>query len=488
MSNSLKRLYVKGGIISPSELLEICNYIKGQGNNWFMLGSRQDILIEAPEDTDLDLLKNSNIEVVDFKQNTNIVTSYVAADIFDSNFWVNGATFMYILFAFDFVPKIKISITDPNQVLVPNYASQLNFLATKKQDYWHVCLKHDDHLESVFLPVAIHSSDIPKLTKKVEEHWGKFSDVEDFFDLITDEDAFDTIVVDQVPSRSLKMFPYYEGMHRYGIDKFWLGLYWRNNKYSVDFLKSLCEECFRDEIGIISITAWKSIIIKDLPKKSKTLWERMLGTNGISVRHSQLEMNWHLPAGDLDALDIKKYIVDTLDKEDISTYGLTLGIYDNTDNLFTSIAIVKTLTSAGTIVFSVYHADKFNPENNIYIKYAQNISQIHLPLMLLEMARMFFKDYLLSSDDKEKKRPKKLNTKSKTISVHQCKKCENVYDERLGEVGQAVLQGTRFEDLPSSFYCGLCEAAKNQFVPVVLEEGELINWNNLKKAIDLNYI
>ena len=28
-------------------------------------------------------------------------------------------------------------------------------------------------------------------------------------------------------------FPYFEGMNKIGMDKYWLGLYWRNNQYDI---------------------------------------------------------------------------------------------------------------------------------------------------------------------------------------------------------------------------------------------------------------
>lgn len=51
-----------------------------------------------------------------------------------------------------------------------------------------------------------------------------------------------------------------------------------------------------------------------------------LGERGINERNSQMEMNWHLPVDDVDALGLKRYLVQSFDQKDISTYGLTFGI------------------------------------------------------------------------------------------------------------------------------------------------------------------
>jgi len=70
----------------------------------------------------------------------------------------------------------------------------------------------------------------------------------------------------------------------------------------------MCDLCSENKIGKISITPWKSFIVKGIPQHSKLKWEKFLGKFGINVRHSMLEMNWHLPVNDKDALSLKKAI------------------------------------------------------------------------------------------------------------------------------------------------------------------------------------
>src|SRR5690606_27616995 len=93
----------------------------------------------------------------------------------------------------------------------------------------------------------------------------------------------------------------------------------------------------------ICITPWKSFIIKGIPAESKLQWEKLLGKFGINVRHSLLEMNWHLPVANDELLKLKRYIVDNFDRNDISTYGLTFSITDHARPFyyFTSIVVRK---------------------------------------------------------------------------------------------------------------------------------------------------
>ena len=119
--------------------------------------------------------------------------------------------------------------------------------------------------------------------------------------------------IDKVLEIPYLTFPYYEGMNRMDSDQYWLRLYWRNNKYDLEFLNEFCGFYLDNSIGKICITPWKSFVVKGIKQESRTELERFLGQWGINVRHSQLEMNWHLPVDDNDALELKKFLVRSFD-------------------------------------------------------------------------------------------------------------------------------------------------------------------------------
>ena len=67
-------------------------------------------------------------------------------------------------------------------------------------------------------------------------------------------------------------------------------------------------------------------MVKGITEKDRLAWEKLLGKYGINMRHSSLELNWHIPVADNEALELKNYLVRVLDQRDISTYGLTFSI------------------------------------------------------------------------------------------------------------------------------------------------------------------
>ena len=127
--------------------------------------------------------------------------------------------------------------------------------------------------------------------------------------------------------------------------------------------------------------------------------EKLLGQFGINVRHSALELNWHLPVDNKRAFDLKKFLVMNFDQNDISTYGLTFGITAdrNQSRYFTSIMIEENKTPQNLTDFvvrptyNVLHAKNFDPNTRQYIAYAQDIDQMDLPGLLLELTKTYFR-------------------------------------------------------------------------------------------------
>ena len=467
----LKRVFIKGGILSPSELKQIIDYAESLGLDALHFGSRQDIIF--PEHT-----SNKEIESQFPKLSTsmisdatyhNIVCSYVSADIFLNTSWLSGVTYLYIIESFKHEPKLKINITDPKQQLVPLFNGQLNFIASEHEDYWYLNLKLPNWEKSINYPVLIYSWDISKISKTIEEIYADAEDVEELFMLINEQIETNSRTIESKLKIDFKPFPYYEGMNKMGINKYWLGLYWRNNLYYLSFLREFCDFCLDNKVGKICITPWKSFIVKGIPRESKLMLEKLLGQSGINVRHSLLELNWHLPVNDKEALTLKKFIVLNFDQNDISTYGLTFSITNREDKniYFTSIVVEKNILP--DIVkdfqirptYNVLYCENFNPNSQKYMVYAQDVDKIELSGLLMELSKMYFDEFdneIIDEEDQEKNR-----TTHEKIAVYQCQDCLTVYDDIYGDDNASVKPGTVFQDLSKNYKCSVCEASTKKF-------------------------
>lgn len=476
MNDDLHRILIPGGVTSPGELKDIISMLETAGLKEVHFGSRQDLLfpINAANQEQLQSISQFNTDVIGERSYQNIVCSYVSSDIFEMTYWLKGSTYLYILEGFDYLPKLKINITDSKQRLVPIFSGNLNFIASESEDYWYLNVQLPQWETSAYYPVLIYSWDIDVISKAIEEIHEDIQDVDELFFVLNKSLDMNNKTIEKELSIGNTTFPYYEGMNRMGLDQYWLGLYWRNNRYDLDFLKEFCEFCLDNSIGKICITPWKSFIVKGIGNQSRPILERFLGQCGINVRHSQLEMNWHVPVDDTDALELKKFLVRNFDQNDISTYGLTFGISNDVGKRshFSSIIIEKdnspTIAKGFEVrpMYNVLHFENFDPNTQKYISYAQDIDKLELPGLLMELSKKYFEQLgkVLSEDKNKKKKEEK-----KTQLIYQCQSCFTVYDKLYGDEKAGISSGTLFENLPDSYKCSVCDSIKNAFEKVELE-------------------
>ena len=468
------RLIVNGGVLSPGELKYICEAAESLGLSAISFGSRQDIIF--PEPIDKEKLKTFNkLQIVapNHERIENIVSSYVSSDIFPSTSWLTSDRYLYVLEQFKHELKLRVNITDPKQRLVPLFTGHINFIASEHEDYWYLYIRLPEWKKTVMYPALIYSWDLDKVELAIENMLQEEPEtIETIFELVSDAIDTNNRTVDYPLEVPFYPFPYYEGMNRIG-DKYWLGLYWRNNLYDLSFLKAMCELCAENKIGKISITPWKSFIVKGIPVQAKLQWEKFLGKFGINVRHSMLELNWHLPVNDKDALSLKKYLVTNFDQNDISTYGLTFGLTNYASNAyyFTSVVIEKNkqpeALNGFTIrdTYNLLYAKNFDPNTRDYIMHVQDIDKVELPGLLMELSQLYFDQLGTERDEVSIKDVKKESIEEE---VYQCKDCLTVYNEVYGDITQNIPPNTSFESLPKTYECSICEAPKSSFEKKVL--------------------
>jgi rubredoxin len=478
----LTRLIVKGGVISPGELRDIVTMGLEQGLENFSFGSRQDIIftkgfknLENEETTKHLIISPNEIS------GNNIVSSYVSTDIIRNTSWLTGNKFLYILEQFKNQPTLKVNITDPKQQLVPLFTGHINFIASEHEDYWFLYIRLPNWERMEVYPVLIYSWDISKIYYEIEKIISEESHgIDMIFSLVSEALDTNNRTIDKALNIPFYPFPYYEGMNRLGIDQYWLGLYWRNNLYDLEFLKEMCDLCFECKIGKICITPWKSFVVKGIPKDRKLDWEKFLGKKGINVRHSLLELNWHLPVAMDWALNLKTFLVRTLDQFDISTYGLTFGIseYNREGHYFTSIVVEKnklpkdleSLKIKDT--YNVLYAKNFDPNSRTYIVHTQDVDKLELPTILIELSRKYFDE--LGNSVSKIDTTTAIKKEKKQLDVHQCQDCLTVYNCEYGDEEQGIEKGTLFKDLPVDYCCSLCEAPKLIFIVLNTEKLDAI--------------
>ena len=477
MDKELYRILVRGGVLSPGEMLRIVELARDLGLSGLHFGSRHDIILPLRKEAKEIFAKHgmADVETLSSAARANIMCSYVATDIFPKTSWLTSATYLYILEQFFFDPKLEINITDPKQRLVPLFTGHLNLIASSEEDYWHLYIQLPGWEEMQPFPALIHTWDLAKVCTAIDPLADRLKNLAEVVAQVNNLQQLDLKSSKQPLEVPFYPFPYYEGMNRLDEHYYWLGLYWRNNWYDLNFLEAACQLCLEHRIGKLCITPWKSFIITGIPDLLRLQWEKLMGKFGINARHSSLELNWHLPVGDEDALALKRYLVREFDQRDISTYGLTIGIHAPYARPFCSIIVERQSRPEmidGFAVrpsFSLRYARNFDPNSRHYVEYARNVDRTELTTLILELTKLYF-------DQLNRKQAKYIEVeppsiqKAETQPYWQCRSCETVYDPNLGDEDQGVTAGTPFSALPAAYACWMCEAKKDSFREVKLEK------------------
>lgn len=463
----LVRIFVKGGIISPGDFLKVLLIAEKLGAQHLHFGSRQDILFPAKEKSK-DILDETFKSIkTEYEVNTfhyqNILSSYVAQDILPGKKWLASHIYHYILNSFDYRTKLRVNVVDPSQSLVPLFTGQVNFIASNQENYWYVYLRFKRIQSTPWqMPLLVYTEDLVKIAQALEvenipeRDWS----YQDIFTFLTENVNINTQPVTENLVLPETHFPYYEGIHRQADEKYWLGLYWRNNQYKIETLKAIMERCIETEVGKVTLTPWKSFVIKGIFEKDRNGWEKLMGKFGMNLRHSSLELNWHLPALDQEALDLKFYLVRELDKQDISTYGLTFTIKTSPDiTLFTSVVIEKAENGEKDI-YNILYSKNFNPNLTDYQYYAKEVHKSVLAPLILELSLVYYEN--LEEDKVESPKVKSIKDNIEK-ELYQCIHCQTVYDAQYGDIEANIAAGTPFRSVPEDFVCPTCGGNKGGF-------------------------
>jgi rubredoxin len=475
--SDLIRAFVKGGFLSPADLLKIMELSKNLGNKYVLFGSRQDIMFPSRGADEAALEKAFRAINIEYELGSdqsvyqNIVSSYAVVNIVETTNWVKEDTYNVIIDGFEYMPRLKINIVDPVQGLVPLFTGELNFIASQEENYWYLYIRDPRKGQVIECwPRLIYGQDIPKISRELEKI---------FLELLpftTEElhmilkNNYIRINYKPIPEK-LKFpettFPYYEGLNAMLNNQYWLGLYWRNNQYDIDFMTAACRLCQETNVSKINIIPWKAFIIKGIKATDRLRWEKLMGKFGINERHSSLELNWHLPVIDPEALELKKFLVRELDQQDISTHGLTFTIKTNRDMfLFTAIVIEKSsgIGSTPGEHYNILYAKNFNPNNVVHHTYARGVKKEMIPSLLIELSKLYFRQ--LNPEKEHTSEVKQDVHLNGYVTSYQCTNCLTIYDKKYGDPASNIPPGVPFENLPETYKCHVCDSVKRYFLPV----------------------
>lgn len=471
------KINLPGGIVSPGDLFEIITIAQKHNVSSVRFGNRQQLLFTVAR-TDLENLQDSFLVAdVDYELDTdkfaNIISSYVTEEVLYTSNWLREGVYKDILNGFSHKPQLKINLVDYYQNLIPFFTGNLNFISSEKNNFWYLYIRFPKTNTMYCWPSLVYSEDIPLISKAIEhviltekETFYNQKNIDGIllFEKINTTNTFLHQPYENPLVHTGFQLPYYEGFNKYGNNKLWLGIYRRNETFSIPFLKEICSLCLNTRIGQLYTTSWKSLVIKSINHNDRKYWSTLLNKYRINVRHAANELNWQLEDLCQEAIDIKLELVKNFEEADLRTYPLCFAIKTQPNTgLFGSIIIRKrnAVSKFGEALFEVLHTHNFNPNSKEYITFAVSVSKTQLGESLIALCDYFYNLHVGESPEVETNQ--KATPTETYIKVHQCKNCFTIYDKRFGDETQNIVPNTLFESL-ESYFCPICDAPKQDFI------------------------
>lgn len=472
-----------GGIISPGDLKKILLAAQPSGITHASFGLRQQLLIDVPA-YDFDKLNDrlSKLEIgyeIDLDNHPNIISSYPAEEVFIAKTWLGEGVYKDIFDSFDYKPTLKINISNNHQSFTPLLTGNINWVASNATHFWHLLIRFPKTNVIYEWDKMVYSNDVVLVSKKVEELILSNADLfienekangDKLFELLKQSGHFNTQPVSAPVDLPKFMLPYYEGFNL-SNNKYWLGIYRRNELFNVKFLLDVCDLCSATKIGQICSTPWKSLIIKGIEQKDRIKWDYILGKHQINVRHAANELNFQVEDKSQEGVKLKAYLLRFFNRDDVRSFGLCIGIKTRgKSEVFSSILVRRKplFRIGGKGFFHLYDilcAKDFNPNERTGTIYSRNNLKWILPEQLRGAIISYYVHKAKTIEELNKKTIKKevIHHPKNEKKVHQCNTCFTVYDEDFGDVDNNVIAGTPFNKLSENWCCPLCEGSKNGF-------------------------
>jgi rubredoxin len=474
--NYIVKINLPGGIVAAGDLYTIVEAAERAKVADMQFGNRQQLFCKVADQYAGDFLRELEKAGIFFETGEemfpNIISSYVAEDVFGKSQWVSEGLYKDILDGFDFRPRLKINLVDSHQSFIPFFTGHINFISSEKGNYWYLYIRWPRTTRVLRWNELVYSRDIPRLCRLIEDIIPEAGEGEEIlYATVRARGQFITQPVSaplQLPSFNL---PYYEGFNRYE-NKTWLGIYRREETFPLSFLKNICLICLQTKIGQLYTTSWKSLIIKGIEDRDRPLWEYALGKYRINVRHASNELNWQVEDFCPEGLRLKRWLVRQFDQEDIRTEGLSFAIKTRPGTGLSGSVVIRKKESVrpGQLKlldrYDLLHTPGFDAHSKEYILYREGLEKENLAPYLVSLCKEFYGQQTgkeLIPDPAWLRGTLIDGEKEGSTVLFQCRDCLTMYDAKYGDPENGVPPGMAFESLSAEYVCPVCGGVREGF-------------------------
>ncbi|WP_342645422.1 rubredoxin [Mucilaginibacter sp. CSA2-8R] len=469
------KINLPGGYVSAGDLYEMLVIAEEAGAVDVRFGNRQQLYFTVDaamlESLETDMLRAGTDYELDADEYPNIISSYVCDSVFSQDSWLREGVYRDIFDLFNYKPCLKINVVDRHQTFVPFFSGNFNFISSEVSNYWYWHIRFPKTSKFYCWPALIYSEDIPLVSqlaeKLIQQHKGLFydkpyADEQLFYQMLSKHLDVSTQPIAEPLQLPEFYLPYYEGFNQY-TNKYWLGIYRRNELFDISFLKEACSLCIQSRIGQLYTTPWKSLIIKGIETVQRADWGLLLDKYRLNIRHASNELNWQVEDLSAEGLALKRQLVREFEEADLRTYRMSFVIKTRPKTGLMGSVIIKAHPS-GT--FELLHTLNFNPNSKDYTSHKKKVKRNVLTAELIKLCDIFYDVALNSKSNVAAAQDDQEFDTGLTSDIYSCRHCKTYYDPHYGDEFNNIPAGTRFDQITDAYICSVCSATKSSFMKI----------------------
>ena len=454
---NLLTINAPGGMLTPNDLLKL---IEPEGVDGFILGRRQNILIDYPG-TPQELSRLINIDPVPLVH-PNIICSHASGGIdLDKNDWAYiNEDYQTIFDSFTFKPTLSVSICSFQQSMFPLFSSKLNFIASNIEGLWHLVIMLNQ--ERVLLPHLFKTTQVAPAVQAMQDFIAndQFITSHHLAELLEaslplNENKSTDLILPPLQNRD------FEGFTPMKNGRLALNIFSNHKPWKKEFIRDFANLAKEHDLNRLYVTAGRSLLMKHISKKDLHSWEALLGRHNISIRHSEQDLAWIVPSHKPNSIKLKEQVIQELNHEGFACHGLNIAI-DPRDSDCGAPIIINTSKNFMSLSCKVIYKPSFDYRHSGFKTAGKNLNFDELLTCLRDLQQQFHTRKI----DSAGVRIQPISLEDNQPEQYQCPDCLSEYHKNAGDPENGISPGTDFMDLPKSWVCNLCECSKLKFQPI----------------------
>lgn len=448
-----------GGFFSAKDLQHCAIAAKGHG---LYLGQRQNIIIADVAFTHSELQKlSAPVRSQDYyKHSNNLVCSHAAGGLSKNEDWAyTNEAYLDILSQIFKPPKLKVNLCSRDQSLFPIFSGQLNFITSNQEGYWQLVLNINKQRQ--LLPFLFRTNQVHQVIKLMDG-------IHQSEQQIQTQQVMALLAKKLIIDRQLQQLKLYskhpsdhEGFQQMKNGKISLNIFSNHNSWNTQFIIELCQLVKYQGLARIYLTTGRSLLIKHIEENRCFEWQKLIGKYNITLRHSEQDLSWIVPAEKRALVSIKEKIIAHFHTQSLSFQGLYIAL-DPAEFECGAQIIICSYQQNGQYNYQVYHKENFDYRHSTFICVASKLNFEQLLVSLYSLRNAFFQRSSIENVVimQALKTRKIIATQ---MNIYHCPSCLTQYHEKIGQPHIGIAAGTAFNALPTNWCCELCATKKDKF-------------------------